>query len=90
MTKNVTTEQMTEMIGSLADEVTKSKGLFTAYKGYFYTHGYDQDKMANNIGNKLGHDKIKIISTKNQWKPFVGGAPLKKQSYFSVTFQYIG
>lgn len=88
MAKAITSEAMHKMVGF--DEVTKSKGLFTVYKGYFYTFGYDQDKMAEKVKERLGADKVEIVSTKNQFKAFNGGAPLRKQSYFSVTFKYLG
>jgi hypothetical protein len=87
MTK-MTTEEMKKLLGY--SEVSKHKGLFTAYKGFFYTHGYDENKMAEAIVAKLGADKVKVVKTGYQWKPFVGGAPLKKQSFWSVTFEYLG
>lgn len=70
------------------DEVSRSsEGSFVLRKGYFYHPSADLGTWASNITlqlkNLLGIDFVEL-DRGDEWKPFKGGAPLKKQSHYWV------
>ena len=77
----------TDEIKSLlsCDLVTKHRGSYIAYKGFFYTNGYTAEKFADRVKSKFPNAIIE--EAREVWKPFVGGASLKKQSHWRVRFK---
>ena len=55
-------------------------------KGYFYTNGYDEEKLANKILALLSTAGIKasVVNKGSVWKPFKGGASVAAQSHWWV------
>lgn len=70
--------------GIYPDGLSKSKGVFTFRRGYFYTHGQTADGWRDTIQKAL--PDAKIVDHGNHWAPFRGGAPLSRQSHFYVKF----
>ena len=69
------------------DQCTKRNGVFTARKGFFYTHGMTAEKFAESILKFV--PEAKVIETDEIWKPFIGGAPIARQSHFLVKFEVV-
>ena len=70
-----------------ADTVGMNKaGNIVVRKGYFYTHGYDEEKLAAAVSAFLVRNKIaaKIISKGNVWKAFRGSATVANSSHWFV------
>jgi hypothetical protein len=70
------------------DGVSKLKtGEIIVRKGFFYRHGYDSNKMADFVTEKLQVAGIKaVITNKGEiWKPFRGGSTLANSSHWFVT-----
>jgi hypothetical protein len=59
-------------------------GAVTVKRSYFYTHGYNCDKLAEKIKQLLPTLKIEIIEQDDQFKTW------PKTSYFVVKFKVLG
>ena len=74
-----------------ADEVSRSGKAFIIRKGYFYHPAADLKTWANNIMTKLpailGGAECVEIDRGDEFKKFVGGAPLKKQSHYWIKLE---
>lgn len=70
------------------DALSKSKGKFKVFKGFFYTHGYDEGKYKTKLIECLGSDKVHNVESHYQWKAFRGGDSVQKGSHWAVSFQY--
>jgi len=68
----------------LADSYSVNDGVFTLRWGYFYSRGVTVQDKINYVLEKF--PKVKIIDSGNNWKPFRGGATLRNQSHFFVSF----
>ena len=66
------------------DKVAVSKGVYKIYQGFFYTHGYTAEKLAEKV--KSVFPEAKIIGSGEQWKDFKGGESIEKQSHWWVKF----
>lgn len=75
-----------ESKGISADSFSKKGDLYTYRKGFFYTHGNSAKIIAEKI--KKAIPQVQIVSYRDNWKPFRGGAPLSQQSFFEVVFKY--
>jgi len=80
------TEELQQLIG--CDQVTKSKGIYTARKGYFYRHGFDEYKMAKKIKSVL--PDAQILDKGDHWATFKGGDSIAKGSHWWVKFRLSG
>lgn len=72
------------------DKVSRLKnGNFKFYKGFFYTHGYCEDKYAAKLAHELEAEgySARAVDTGEVWLPFKGGAPLTKQSHWWVEME---
>ena len=80
-------KEVREKLEAIADMVSiKKNGNFIARLGYFYRHGYSEDKLAEHILKALG-DNIEIVDKGDHWTAFNGGAPLQRQSHWWVEFK---
>jgi len=72
--------------GGHPDVITLRKGIVTAKRSYFYSHGYSEDKMAEAILTVF--PTATIVEKGNHWHEFCGGAKAgsAKDSYFWVKF----
>jgi len=71
------------------DNVSKKRdgsGHFIFRKGYFYTNGGSEDKLAERIERdcKINNLNVEIVDKGNHWAAFNGGAPLAKSSHWWV------
>ena len=66
-------------------KVSKKAGVFTARRGFFYTHGRSEKDLVQRIKEK--YPKAKIIDSGEQWTSFRGGAPIERQSHWFVKFK---
>lgn len=66
--------------GLYADSLTKSKGIWTFKKSYFYRLGQSAEVIAEKIEEAL--PKAKIVSSNDKWNRW------PKRSYFEVKFQW--
>lgn len=67
------------------DQLSKSKGIYTARWGYFYRHGRTSDECVQSVLDGLSG--VRVIDSGDVWKSFRGGASVKNQSHFFVKFQ---
>ena len=60
-------------------------------KGYFYSNGYDEDKLATKALAMLSSAGIKagVVQAGNVWKPFKGGASTAAQSHWWVELKIV-
>ena len=79
--------ELQEIIGF--DHVSKSKGLFTIRKSFFYRHGYNSEKMVAKVKGRLDNAKIKynIVDHYEHWAPFRGSDSIAKGSHFAVVVE---
>lgn len=83
MTTNQALDKL--MAGSCyPDALSKSKGVFTARKGFFYTGGKTADAFAARVKEAL--PEANILEQGEVWLPFRGGAPITRQSHWFVRF----
>lgn len=68
--------------------LSKSKGVFTYRRGFFYTHGVTPSKVQESLETRLTAANLKFTMIENGeiWKPFRGGDPLAKSSHWFVKF----
>jgi hypothetical protein len=66
------------------DSLSKSNGVFTYRRGFYYTQGNSAMKIAEKMTEKL--PSIRILSAEDIWKRFVGGVSVKNQSNFCIKF----
>lgn len=83
--KQLTVAEVRERIGGI-DTLSVRHGVFTARRGFFYTHGQTADLIVLHI--KAGWPDAIILESGEIWKPFVGGAPTARQSHWFVTFTF--
>jgi hypothetical protein len=81
----ITSRQVEEKIGN---HVSKSKGIFTVRKGYFYRNGYTSEMLEEKV--RKAFPEAIILATGDKWKPFRGGASLANQSHWYVKFELPG
>lgn len=67
------------------DLVTVSKGVYKAFRGFFYTNGGSWQALASRV--RAAYPSAVILDGGEVWKPFKGGAPVNKQSHWWVTFR---
>jgi len=77
--------EVRDKLSGIADMVSAKGNVFTARLGFFYTHGYDADKMAARIVAAI--PGAKVIDKGEVWKPFRGGAGIAQQSHWWVRFE---
>jgi hypothetical protein len=71
-----------------AFQVTLRKGIYTARKGFFYTNGYTAE---NFVAKVLKHyPEAQILDSGEIWTPFIGDAPVARQSHWFVKFTLEG
>lgn len=75
-------EEIKDAIG--ADTLSFREGIFTARRGFFYSHGGSSNQFAEKIRNRIKN--AVILDHGEVWKPFRGGAPVAKQSHWWVKF----
>ena len=64
--------------------IKKRNGNFTVMRGFFYTNGYTNEKMATAIKNIL--PDVTIVNSYTAWQPFRGGSSVQNSSHFGVEF----
>lgn len=71
-----------------AGEVSLSKGKFTLRQGFFYRTS-EAEKVFAPLLEKLTAAGFVLSEVEHgeKWAAFVGGAPLKKQSFYWVSFK---
>lgn len=82
----MTAPRLQEILG--VSHVSKHKGVFKAYRGFFYRHGYNKDAFFARIDEELTKAGIEhtMIDCGELWAAFRGGAPVQKSSHFWATF----
>jgi hypothetical protein len=60
---------------------------FIVRLGYFYTHGYDEGKLADAV--KKAIPNARITDQWNKWKAFRGGDTTAMGSHFGVSFKIL-
>ncbi len=68
-----------------ADTLSKKGDIYTARKGYFYTHGKSEDDFAKSIEQAL--PSCKIVGKGAHWASFRGGASVANSSHWWVKFE---
>jgi hypothetical protein len=84
----MTLTQVRDALSTGADSVSYRKGIFTARRGFFYTHGYTAEKFVANIRRQV--PGAQVLTSGEVWKNFSGRAPLNKQSHWFATFTVKG
>ena len=70
------------------DSLSIRKGIYTARKTFYYTHGKNSSDLADRIINELNN--VTIIDHGQQWTPFRGGSSVAKSSHWWVKFTLSG
>ena len=78
----MTKQQIAEKV--IADTVSKRDGVFTVRRGFFYTGGGTAEGFANHV--KRAIPAAVVVDYGEVWKPFIGSAPVAKQSHWFVKF----
>lgn len=82
----MTASKLHEIIGF--DHVSKSKGVYKVYRGYFYRVGMDEYKVLAEADARLTKAGIAhtMLDCGDHWAPFRGGDSIQKGSHFWATF----
>jgi hypothetical protein len=85
-----TSTEIHEIIGF--DHVTKFRGIYKVYRGYFYRASITEHWMAEEVSIRLRKAGIAhtILKTGDHYAKFKGGAPIQKSSHLWVTFTVEG
>jgi hypothetical protein len=67
-----------------ADSYSVRDGVFTVRRAFFYRHGFDADQFADRV--RQAFPNATIIDSGEVWKPFRGGASVKRGSHWYVVF----
>ena len=78
----LTVKQVRDLIS--VDTLSLKNGVFTARRGFFYTHGGSSEKLAARIQAAL--PQAVILDQGEVWKAFRGGASVANQSHWFVKF----
>ncbi len=78
----MTVKQIKENI--MADEVTYSKGVFTARTGFFYQSGRSVQNLIERVKEVVPN--ATILESGEQYRQFRGGASLRTSSHWFVKF----
>ena len=78
-----------ELYGIHFDTVSIRKGVFTARKEFFYSHGNSGQAMAQSIKNSGAAAWFKVIDAGTEHKPFRGGKGVADNSHFWVKFELL-
>ena len=70
-----------------ADSISKKGDIYTARRGFFYTHGGSSDAFAERIKNTFPN--AVILDHGEQWRPFRGGATVAQGSHWWVKFKLV-
>lgn len=96
MTEIKTSEMEKALKGPHVDvnTISQKKGVWTARRMFFYTHGYTSEKFAEAIRTAVkahwnNRYVVNVIEQHELWKPFIGGAPVAKQSHWLVKFAVV-
>ena len=81
-TKKITRNEVSEKIR--CDQVTLSKGVFTARRGFFYRNGRSVQNLIDAV--KAEFPEATILDSGEIWRPFRGGASVAAQSHWFVKF----
>ena len=76
--------------GGVADQVSRKKnGNILLRKGYFYTHGRNEEDFEKRVLAKLHEADIssKVVDLGNHWAAFKGGASIARQSHWWVELE---
>ncbi len=87
--KKYTGQQMKDLLaehGCYTDKVIVREGVYKAFWGFFYRQGGDEYSCLTQVEGALFRAQVPCrIEELN--KPFVGGAPVNKQSHWWVEFR---
>jgi len=84
----INTKQVCEALekgGVYPDQFFFKAGVYTVREGFYYTHGRSAEDLANEI--KAAIPSAEIVDCCEIWKPFIGGAPIERQSHWLVRFK---
>lgn len=85
--KQLTANKISELLGY---PVKKSKGIYTAGKGYYYrttSLTYFKERVESLLSSQ--GIKFEYLDHGDKWKPFKGGANLWAQSHHWYSFKII-
>jgi len=68
----------------LADSASVKANIFTVREGFFFTHGYTAEMLAERV--LAAFPNVTILETGEVWKSFRGGASVAAQSHWFVKF----
>jgi hypothetical protein len=80
----LTAEKIRETLNYAADTVSIRKGIVTIRMGFFFTHGFSEDRLVAKV--KTSYPTATIIDSGEIWKPFRGGATVAQGSHWFVKF----
>ena len=86
--KRLTAKQVQDITGNT---VSVRKGSFTVRKGFYYRMGMDQNKLADQVAERMvaaGHTII-IEDTGEKFVAFRGGDTVAQGSHFWVKFKIV-
>lgn len=81
----VSPKQVREKIGTVADSLSQSAGVWTARRGFFYTHGKTSADFVGRIKEAL--PEAEIVDSGTVDKPFRGGGSTAANSHWWVKFR---
>lgn len=82
----MTASKLHEIIGF--DHISKHKGVFKVYRGYFYRMGMDERKLSAEVDARLTKAGIAhtMLDCGDHFAVFRGGDSIQKGSHFWATF----
>lgn len=83
-TKTLTTKEVSKILSN--PHVSKSKGVFTVRKSFFYRHGYTSTKLVEAV--KAQFPNAVIVEHREIWKDFRGGDTVAQGSHWYVKFTF--
>ena len=83
----MTTKQIKEALGTVADTVGRNKaGNYVARRGFFYRHGGTAENFAATVAKLL--PGAVILNKWEKWTRFNGGASTASGSHFGCEFNF--
>lgn len=80
----MTSAMVRDKLLGYVDTVSLRKGVFTARRGFFYTHGFTADAFARTIERHV--PGATVLDSGMVWKAFRGGATVAEGSHFWAKF----
>lgn len=80
----MTSADVRRALDGVADTVSVRNGVYTARRGFYYTHGRTADALADAVRRAI--PGATVTGSGEHWAPFRGGQSVRDGSHWFVSF----